>query len=474
MITKLDNGQLQVSLKVDKANYRAGDVIKGVIYLKAKTPDLECSMLFLKLIGVQKVNQFDKQNQFFRFKDIFYTKHKWLCNFGSHLTQGIQKRHFEIETPQEIPSFCINYYKTVQCRMQYILSVYFTDETSQTLYKIDQSHKITIHIHHLPSPSLMQSICYVGEQKELKKLCFLNGGSAQISLQINKQGFAIGDVIEANLEVDNTKTDLNLLNLTFSVQSQLIILYPVLKLRISNYFGLSKQAHNIVVKGGQKRQLEYKLKLEQDSNDPKSIFPQSTLFSDRIIYHYNFCLIANYSQNFYSCNQLTFAIPIHIFQQESRQQQYLIDMNGTLSKQKAMFSDHKITGYGPLDGAPQYSQSQNAEDSFEEDVQIEENTSPSNNFNRQDQLVDYEELENEFETVCATQLQQSNKNNQQEHLEIQGFITKKVIAYNDNLDIIQEENDDRYHHSIQRSNEKASNHSESKIDQQINNDTIFK
>ncbi|CAD8194310.1 unnamed protein product [Paramecium pentaurelia] len=478
MITKLDNDQIQVSLKVDKANYRAGDVIKGVIYLKAKSTDLECNMLFLKLIGVQKVNQFDKQNQCFRFKDIFYSKHKWLCNFGSHLTQGIQKRHFEIETPLEIPSFCINYYKTLQCRLMYILSIYFTDESQQTFYKIEQSHKITIHVYHLPSPSLMQSICYVGEQRELKKLCFLNGGSASISLQINKQGFVIGDVIDINLEIDNTKTDLNLLNLSFSVQSQLIILYPVLKLRISNYFGLAQSLHNIVVKGRQKRQLEYKLKLEQDQNDPKSIFPQSSLYTDRIIYHYNFCLIANYSQNIQNCNQLTIAIPIHIFQgelrQQQQQQQYQNDMNSTLNKQKVMFSDHKINGYGPLDGAPSQYQNLYAEDSFEDEELIEENTSPSNNFNRQEPLVDYEELENEFETICATQQQQINQINQQDNLEIQGFITKKVIAYNENLDIIQEENDDKYHHSVQRSIDKASNQSEPKIDQQIHNDTIFK
>ncbi|CAD8113897.1 unnamed protein product [Paramecium sonneborni] len=473
MITKLESEQIQVQVKVDKANYRAGDVIKGVIYLKVKSQDLDCSMLFLKLIGVQKVNQYDKRNQCFRFKDIFYSKHKWLCNFGSHLTQGIYKRQFEVQSPQEIPTFCINYYKTVQCRLMYILSLYFTDETQQNVYKIDNSHKITINIYHTPPIPEMQSICYVGEQRELKKLGFLNGGSSQISLQINKQGFMIGEYIDINLEVDNTNTDLNLLNLAFSIQSQLIILYPELKLKISNHFGLAKSQHNIVVKGRSKRQLEFKLKIDQDKSDPKSIFPQSTLYSDRIIYHYNFCLIANYSQNFYNSNELTIAIPISVFQEQTRQLSSN-PLDCTINNQKAMFSDHNIDGYGPQDGVPDSLQNYNVQHSFDDDEFQEENTSPQN-FNRQSLIPDYEELENEFETVQASQQQQFNQCNQQDNYtnnENEGFIIKKVTAFNENLDIIQEENDDKFNHSVKRSFDQSNN--DPKVDQQIVNDTIFK
>lgn len=54
------------------------------------------------------------------------------------------RKYFQIQLPSEIPSFTINQYRDVQCRILYILSVYFETKDGLQIIKPRKSHRINI------------------------------------------------------------------------------------------------------------------------------------------------------------------------------------------------------------------------------------------------------------------------------------------------------------------------------------------
>lgn len=56
------------------------------------------------------------------------------------------KKYFELEVPDKHPSFTINYYKQVQCRIVYFLSVQFSNADNSVVIKPRKSHRICVHI----------------------------------------------------------------------------------------------------------------------------------------------------------------------------------------------------------------------------------------------------------------------------------------------------------------------------------------
>ncbi|CAD8137263.1 unnamed protein product [Paramecium octaurelia] len=367
MVYILTLEQAQISIKIDKPCYFPGDLIKGVIYIKVKTKDINAGIMNLKLCGQLKVNQLDQQDQFFSFKQFIYKKQKKITDFGKKMPIIACRKYFEMEVPNISPSFTINYYKMVQCRILYFLSVTIQSEDEKYLYKPPKKHRVVIHILQKPQIQSNLPIEHVGESKTTKTCCLSTGGT-KVKIQLNKPSFVFGENIDIVMQVNNSSSNYHIQNFKFSISAQLIILYKQQKRKLSNYFDIFDQELIQQVEAGEEKEIKTTLKLPQGKpGNPTSIFPQSSVKTKRIIFQYILTLKVTFGKRlFFRQDDLIIPMPIILIQHQKREKDNVFqsmenismigsvfETNQKLSQsqlKRFIFGDHNCSGYGEQDG----------------------------------------------------------------------------------------------------------------------------
>ncbi|CAD8141732.1 unnamed protein product [Paramecium pentaurelia] len=368
MVFILTLEQAQISMKIDKPSYFPGDIIKGVIYIKVKTKDINAGIMNLKLCGQEKVNQLDQQNQFFSFKQFIYKKQKKITDFGKKMPIIACRKYFEIEVPNISPSFTINYYKMVQCRILYFLSVTIQSEDEKYLYKPPKKHRIVIHILQKPQIQPNLSLEHIGESKITKRCCF-SSGTTKVMIQLNKPSYVFGENIDLVMQVNNSQSNYHIQNFKFSISAQLVILYKQQKRKLSNYFDIFDQELIQQVDAGDQKEIKVTLNLPQGkpAKNYNSIFPQSSIKTKRIIFQYILTLKIIFGKRlFLSQEDLIIPIPLILIQNQKREKDNIcqsmdnISMIGSVFEtnqkisqsilKKFIFGDHNCSGYGEQDG----------------------------------------------------------------------------------------------------------------------------
>ncbi|CAK58447.1 unnamed protein product (macronuclear) [Paramecium tetraurelia] len=365
MVFILTLEQAQISIKTDKPMYYPGEVIRGVIYLKVKTKDINAGTLYLKLCGQEKVNQLDKHNQFFSFKQFIFKKQKKITDFGKKMPLIACRKYFEMEVPNLSPSFTINYYKMVQCRILYFLSVTIQSEDEKYLYKPPKKHRVVIHILQKPQIHAHLSLEHSGESKVSNRCCF-STGSTKVKVQLNKPYYTFGENIDIILQVDNSQSSSAIQNFKFQITSQLVILYKQQKRKLSNYFDLFDQELNFAA--GEQKEVKTILSLPNGKPTKASaIFPQSSLKTKRIIFQYILTLKVIFAKRLLLSQQdLTVPIPLYLIQNQKREKDNvfqsmdnisiagsIFDTNQKINAsviKKFIYGDHNCSGYGEQDG----------------------------------------------------------------------------------------------------------------------------
>ncbi|CAK88174.1 unnamed protein product (macronuclear) [Paramecium tetraurelia] len=365
MVYILTLEQAQISIRVDKPSYFPGDLIKGVIYIKVKTKDINAGIMNLKLCGQQKANQLDQQGQFFSFKQFIYKKQKKITDFGKKMPIIACRKYFEMEVPNISPSFTINYYKMVQCRILYFLSVTIQSEDEKYLYKPPKKHRVVIHILEKPQIQSNLAIQYVGESKTTKTCCLSTGGT-KVKIQLNKPQYLFGENIDIVMQVDNSSSNYHIQKFKFSISAQLVVLYKQQKRKLSNYFDIFDQ--ELIFEAGDEKEIKTTFKLPQGKpRNPTSIFPQSSVKTKRIIFQYILTLQVSFGKRlFFSQDDLIIPMPIILIQQQKREKDNVLqsmenismigsvfETNQKLSQsqlKRFIFGDHNCSGYGEQDG----------------------------------------------------------------------------------------------------------------------------
>ncbi|CAD8044656.1 unnamed protein product [Paramecium primaurelia] len=367
MMYTLTPEQAQISIKIDKASYYPGEIIKGVIYMKIKTKDIQAGLMYLKLCGQEKVNQLDSFNQFFSFKQFIYKKQKKIADFGIKMPIIACKKYFELEVPQLYPSFTINYYKMVQCRILYFLSVSIQSEDEKNLYKVPKKHRVVVHI--LQKLQIQNAIpIEYSEVSKIDKRCCFSTGNTKVNIQLNKAQYIFGDTISLILQVDNSQSNVAVQKFELKISSQLVVLYKQQKRKLSNYFDIYLQEINEQIQAHSQKQIKAKIILPLGKTDNKmSIFPQSTLKTKRISYQYILTVDVIFArQLFFKVDNLIASIPLILIQQQKREKNNIIQSMDNLSMlgslvetnqklntsqlKKFIYGDHNSAGYGEQDG----------------------------------------------------------------------------------------------------------------------------
>ncbi|CAD8144496.1 unnamed protein product [Paramecium pentaurelia] len=367
MVYILTLDQAQISIKIDKPSYSPGEIIRGVIYLKIKTKDINAGILYLKLCGQEKVNQLDKHNQFFSFKQFIFQKQKKITDFGKKMPIIACRKYFEMEVPNLSPSFTINYYKMVQCRILYFLSVTIQSEDEKYLYKPPKKHRVVIHILQKPQIQSALPMEHTGESKITNRCCFTTG-STKLKIQLNKPYYIFGENIDIVLQVDNSQSSSNIQKFKFQITSQLVILYKQQKRKLSNYFDIFDQEIIQQVAAGQQKEVKASLSLPNGQPTKTStIFPQSSIKTKRIIFQYILTLKVIFAKRLLISQQdLTVPIPLILIQNQKREKDNVfqsmdnISMVGSVFEttqrinssiiKKFIYGDHNCAGYGEQDG----------------------------------------------------------------------------------------------------------------------------
>ncbi|CAD8061362.1 unnamed protein product [Paramecium sonneborni] len=367
MIYTLTPEQAQISIKIDKPSYYPGEIIKGVIYMKIKTKDIQAGLLYLKLCGQEKVNQLDSYNQFFSFKQFIYKKQKKITDFGIKMPILACKKYFELEVPQLYPSFTINYYKMVQCRILYFLSVSIQSEDEKFLYKVPKKHRVVVHIFQKLTIQNSIPIEYSGISKQEKKCCF-STGNTKVKVQLERIQYIFGDSISLILEVDNSQSNGVIQKIELKISSQLVVLYKEQKRKLSNYFEILQQELTEQIQAHASKQITTNLILPFGKGENKTaIFPQSTLKTKRISYQYILTVNVIFAkQLFVKVENLVVSVPLILIQNQKREKSNIIQSMDNLSKigslvetnqrlntsqlKKFIYGDHNSAGYGEQDG----------------------------------------------------------------------------------------------------------------------------
>ncbi|CAD8144606.1 unnamed protein product [Paramecium octaurelia] len=367
MVFILTLEQAQISIKTDKPMYYPGEIIRGVIYIKVKTKDINAGTLYLKLSGQEKVNQLDKHNQFFSFKQFIFQKQKKITDFGKKMPLVACRKYFEMEVPNLSPSFTINYYKMVQCRILYFLSVTIQSEDEKYLYKPPKKHRVVIHILQKPQINANLSLEHSGESKVLNRCCF-STGSTKVKVQLDKPYYTFGENIDIILQVDNRQSSSAIHKFKFQITSQLVILYQQQKRKLSNYFDLFDQELIEQVAAGEQKEVKTILSLPNGKPTIASaIFPQSSLKTKRIIFQYILTLKVIFAKRLLVSQQdLTVPVPLILIQNQKREKDNVFQsmdnisiagsifdtnqkINASIIK-KFIYGDHNFGGYGEQDG----------------------------------------------------------------------------------------------------------------------------
>ncbi|CAD8059459.1 unnamed protein product [Paramecium sonneborni] len=375
MVFILTLEQAQISIKIDKPSYFPGDIIKGVIYIKVKTKDINAGIIYLKLCGQEKVNQLDQYNQFFSFKQFIYKKQKKIADFGKKMPIIACRKYFEIEVPNLTPSFTINYYKQVQCRILYFLSVTIQSEDEKYLYKPPKKHRVVVHLLQRAQLQPALSMEHTGESKIVKRCCFQSGVTlnfksqgTKVKIQLNKPCYVFGENINLVIQVDNSQSSYSIQKFKFQVSAQLLILYKQQKRKLSNYFDLFDQELNQQIQAGEQKEVKTTLSLPNGKpTKSTSIFPQSSIKTKRIIFQYMITLKVIFGKRlFMSQEDLIVPIPLILIQQQKREKDNIfqsmenISMIGSVAEtnqkinlsviKKFIYGDHNYAGYGEQDG----------------------------------------------------------------------------------------------------------------------------
>ncbi|CAD8053417.1 unnamed protein product [Paramecium sonneborni] len=385
MIYTLTPEQAQVSIKIDKPSYYPGEIIKGVIYLKIKSKDIQAGLLYIKLCGQEKVNQLDQYNQYFSFKQFIYKKQKKITDFGKKMPIIACKKYFELEVPFLYPSFTINYYKMVQCRILYFLSVSLQSEDEKILYKVPKKNRVVVHIIQKLAIQNAIPIEYSGISKIVKRCCF-STGNTKVKIQLEKLQYIFGDSISLILQVDNSQSNIAIQKFELKISSQLIILYKQQKRKLSNYFEIYKQELTEQIQAHASKQIMTNLNLPIGKGDDKTaIFPQSTLKTKRISYQYILTVNVIFAkQLFIKVENLVVSVPLILIQNQKREKSNviqsmdnlsmigsLIETNQRLSTsqlKKLIYGDHNCAGYGEQDGYDGSERKYNPIESLDEDA----------------------------------------------------------------------------------------------------------
>ncbi|CAK75116.1 unnamed protein product (macronuclear) [Paramecium tetraurelia] len=367
MMYTLTPQQAQISIKIDKPSYYPGEIIKGVVYMKIKTKDIQAGLLYLKLCGQEKVNQLDSYNQFFSYKQFIYKKQKKIADFGIKMPIIACKKYFELEVPSLYPSFTVNYYKLVQCRILYFLSVSIQSEDEKNLYKVPKKHRVVVHIlQKLPIQNVIP-IEYSEVSKNDKRCCF-STGNTKVKIQLNKAQYVFGDSIQLNISVDNSQSNVAVQKFELKISSQLVVLYRQQKRKLSNYFDIYLQELNEQIQAHSQKQIATKIHLPTGKPDNyTSIFPQSTIKTKRVSYQYILTVNVIFSrQLFFKVENLVASIPLILIQHQKREKNNIIQSMDNLSMlgsiletnqklntsqlKKFIYGDHNSAGYGEQDG----------------------------------------------------------------------------------------------------------------------------
>ncbi|CAD8135391.1 unnamed protein product [Paramecium pentaurelia] len=367
MIYTLTSEQAQISIKIDKPSYYPGEIIKGVIYMKIKTNDIQAGLLYLKLCGQEKVNQLDSYNQFFSFKQFIYKKQKKITDFGKKMPMIACKKYFELEVPSLYPSFTINYYKMVQCRVLYFLSVSLQSVDGKYLYKVPKKNRVVVHIFKKLAIQNSIPIEYQGATKMDKRCCF-STGNTKVTIQLQTIQYCFGDTISLILQVDNNQSNIAIQKFELKISSQLIVLYKEQKRKLSNYFEIFQQEINEQIKAHSSKQINANLILPIGKETNKTaIFPQSTLKTKRMSFQYILTVDVIFVQHlFVKVDNLTISVPLILIQRQKREKNNIIQSMENISRigsivetnsklntsqlKKFIYGDHNSAGYGEQDG----------------------------------------------------------------------------------------------------------------------------
>ncbi|CAK85322.1 unnamed protein product (macronuclear) [Paramecium tetraurelia] len=376
MIYTLTPSQAQISIKIDKPAYYPGEIIKGVIYMKIKTNDIDAGLMYLKvrmlieliqLCCQEKVNQLDSYNQFFSFKQFIYKKLKKITDFGKKMPMIACKKYFELEVPSLYPSFTINYYKTVQCRVLYFLTINLQNQDGQLQYKVPKKHRVVVHV--LEKLPIINQIPIEIERisKAHKRLCF-STEKTKIKIQLQKIQNIFGDNIPLILSVDNMQSNIGIQKFEIRISSQLVVLYKEQKRKLSNYFEIFKLEINEQIKSHQNKQISLNLILPIGNEaNQTSFFPQSTIKTKRISYQYILTVNVIFDKFlFYKVDNLVISAPLILIQNKKREKTNIIQSMENLSRIGQMgepssrlnmsqlnnfiYGDHNFAGYGEQDG----------------------------------------------------------------------------------------------------------------------------
>ncbi|CAD8056562.1 unnamed protein product [Paramecium sonneborni] len=385
MVFILSLEEAQISIKIDKPSYFPGDIIKGVIYIKVKTKDINAGILYLKFCGQEKVNQLDQHNQFFSFKQFIYKKQKKIADFGKKMPIIACRKYFEIEVPDLTPSFTINYYKLVQCRILYFLSVTLQSEDEKYLYKPPKQHRVVIHLLQKASLQPALSMEHIGESKIVKRCCF-QSGSTKVKICLSKPSYIFGDNIDLVIQVDNSQSYYSIIKFKFQISAQLLILYKSQKRKLSNYFDLLDQELNQQIQAGEQKEVKTTLSLPNGKpTNIISIFPQSSIKTKRITFQYIMTLRIIFGKRlFMSQEDLIVPIPLILIQQQKREKNNIlqsmenISMIGSVFEtnqkmnlsviKKFIYGDHNYAGYGEQDGYQGIKRKYDPVESLDEDA----------------------------------------------------------------------------------------------------------
>ncbi|CAD8043154.1 unnamed protein product [Paramecium primaurelia] len=367
MIYTLTSEQAQISIKIDKPSYYPGEIIKGVIYMKIKTNDIKAGLLYIKLCGQEKVNQLDSFNQFFSFKQFIYKKQKKITDFGKKMPMIACKKYFELEVPSLYPSFTINYYKMVQCRVLYFLSVSLQSQDGKYLYKVPKKNRVVVHIFKKMAIQNNIPIEYQGATKIDKRCCF-STGNTKVTIQLQTLQYYFGDTISLILQVDNNQSNIAIQKFELKISSQLIVLYKEKKRKLSNYFEIFQQEINEQIKAHSSKQINANLILPIGKETNKTaIFPQSTLKTKIMSFQYILTVNVIFVKHlFVKVDNLTISIPLILIQRQKREKNNIIQSMENISRigsivetnsklntsqlRKFIYGDHNSAGYGEQDG----------------------------------------------------------------------------------------------------------------------------
>ncbi|CAD8132979.1 unnamed protein product [Paramecium octaurelia] len=367
MMYTLTPQQAQISIKIDKPSYYPGEIIKGVVYMKIKTKDIQAGLLYLKLCGQEKVNQLDSYNQFFSYKQFIYKKQKKIADFGIKMPIIACKKYFELEVPSLYPSFTVNYYKLVQCRILYFLSVSIQSEDEKNLYKVPKKHRVVVHVlQKLPIQNVIPN--EYQEVSKIDKRCCFSTGNTKVKIQLNKAQYVFGDSIQLNIAVDNSQSNVAVQKIELKISSQLVVLYKQQKRKLSNYFDIYLQELNEQIQAHSQKQITTNMHLPIGKTDNStSIFPQSTIKTKRISYQYILTVNVIFArQLIFKVENLVASIPLILIQHQKREKNNIIQSMDNLSMlgslletnqklntsqlKKFIYGDHNSAGYGEQDG----------------------------------------------------------------------------------------------------------------------------